>query len=158
MAILRFSTAEQATAAMNYLAAVDDKEYPAKATATIPGYPQARTRVSELDSLTTWLTRGEYLLRIWTNNPLATPPDPVPLAEFTKRVLDKQFEMLRDYRPTPPDKPCDRANRHRGRHWRSSPSMSMDCSGEPSRVRRRSTGRLASTPRMPPCMCTVDRT
>ncbi|MEV5837875.1 hypothetical protein [Nocardia sp. NPDC052112] len=104
MAILRFSTADQAGVAMNFLAAEDNKEYPAKATATIPGYPEARAGVSELNSLTTWLTRGEYVLRIWTNNPLATPPDPVPLAEFTKRILDKQFEMLRDYRPTSPDK------------------------------------------------------
>ena len=104
LGVLRFSNSDQATAALNYLAAEENQEYPAKATMAIPGYPTARAEVSELDSLRTWLTRGEYLVRVWDNNPLATPPDPAPLADLTKRILDKQFEMLNDYHPTPRDK------------------------------------------------------
>ncbi|MFQ6394037.1 hypothetical protein ACLMAJ_11320 [Nocardia sp. KC 131] len=107
LAILRFSNPAQASGALAFLADAYHQKNPAKAPVSIPGYPDARAEVSEYGSVNTWLAQGDYLIKTFISNPIATPPDPAPLAEFTKRLLDEQFQLLQNYRPPARDKLSD---------------------------------------------------
>ncbi|MFI9510970.1 hypothetical protein [Nocardia sp. NPDC052566] len=102
--VLRFETPALAAAAVTRLADRLDAKYPPKGPLPISGYPDARGALTKYDSVETWLSRDEYLVHTFLGDQLATPPDPAPLLEFTKRILDRQLELLRDYRPTPQDK------------------------------------------------------
>ncbi|MEV0252201.1 hypothetical protein AB0H76_36835 [Nocardia sp. NPDC050712] len=103
LALLRFTTPELAAGAARVLAAEAHRKYPPKGPLEIPGYP-GQTFLSHYDAVETWFPRGDFLVQLYVGNPLATPPDSAPLLDFAKRTLDKQFDLLRGYTPTAPDK------------------------------------------------------
>ncbi|WP_431964173.1 DUF7373 family lipoprotein [Nocardia sp. bgisy134] len=101
IALLRFGTPEQATHAMHLLANKGIEKYPPKQTLEMPGYPTGRTYLSAHDSVQSWTAQGVYLLWTFVSDGLATPPDPAPLLAFTKKLFDRQFELLRGFTPAP---------------------------------------------------------
>ncbi|MEU8896901.1 hypothetical protein [Nocardia sp. NPDC048505] len=103
LSLLRFGSAEQATHAMNVLPGETHKKYPPKGPLEIPGYP-GQTFHTQFDAVESWIARGDLLVKIYVSNALAVPPDPAPLLDTAKRFLDKQFELLKGYTPTPVDK------------------------------------------------------
>ncbi|WP_194817405.1 hypothetical protein [Nocardia sp. XZ_19_385] len=103
LALLRFTSAELAVNAARVLAEETHKTNPPKHPLEIAGYP-GHTFLSYNDAVETWLPRGDYVVKLFIRNVLATPPDPAPLLDFAKRALDKQFELLQGYAPTAADK------------------------------------------------------
>ncbi|MEV6273860.1 hypothetical protein [Nocardia sp. NPDC051832] len=103
LALLRFANAELAANAARVLAEETHKKYPPKGPLEIAGYP-GHTFLSQYDGVETWFPRGDFVVKLYVGNPLATPPDPAPLLDFAKRALDKQFELLQGYTPTAADK------------------------------------------------------
>ncbi|MCP2277092.1 DUF7373 family lipoprotein [Nocardia amikacinitolerans] len=107
IALLRFTTPEQATHAMHVLADKGIEKYPPKQTLEIPGYPTGRTYLTAHDSVQSWTARGDYLLWTFVSDGLATPPDPAPLLAIAKKLFDRQFEQLDHFTPTPVEKLSD---------------------------------------------------
>lgn len=103
MTVLRFGTAEQAANAARAIAGNERGQYPGKATATIPEYPAAQADLSQYDALRTWLVSDTYVVSTYVSDALTTPPDPAPLIDFTKKVLDRLIDGLKTFRPTPAD-------------------------------------------------------
>ncbi|MGW0248729.1 DUF7373 family lipoprotein [Nocardia goodfellowii] len=103
LALLRFANPELAGNAARVLAEETHKKYPPKGPLDIAGYP-GHTFLSQHDAVETWVARGDFVVKLYVGNPLATPPDPAPLLDFAKRALDKQFELLQGYTPTAVDK------------------------------------------------------
>lgn len=99
--LLRFTTPEQATHAMHVLADASAEKYPPKQPLEIPGYPTGRIHLTAHDSVQSWTAQDDYLLWTFVSDGLATPPDPAPLLDFTKKLFDRQFELLRGSTPTP---------------------------------------------------------
>lgn len=60
--------------------------------------------MSTYDAVQSWTTHGEYLMRTYVSDGLATPPDHIPLLEFTRTILDEQVRRLDSYQPTPADR------------------------------------------------------
>ncbi|WP_327095513.1 hypothetical protein OIE68_36835 [Nocardia vinacea] len=104
LTLLRFSNNAQAKTAMDVFSDEKNDKYPGKGPLSIPGYPNAKSTLSQYDAVKTWIARDDYLLYTYVGNSLATPPDPAPLIDFTKMLFDKQFELLKGYTPTPSDK------------------------------------------------------
>ncbi|MGW4736709.1 DUF7373 family lipoprotein [Nocardia xishanensis] len=107
IALLRFTTPEQATHAMHVLADEGIEKYPPKQPLEIPGYSTGRTYLSAYDSVQSWTARGDYLLWTYISDGLATPPDRSPLLAFAKKLFDRQFELLDGFTPTPVEKLAD---------------------------------------------------
>ncbi|MET8871098.1 hypothetical protein [Nocardia sp. NPDC004604] len=104
LTLLRFSNNAQANAAMNVFSDEKNGTYPRKGPLSIPAYPNAKSALSEFDAVQTWIAHDDYLLYTYVGNYLATPKDPAPLIDFTEKLLDKQFDLLKGYTPTPSDK------------------------------------------------------
>ncbi|MFI6955422.1 hypothetical protein ACIBJI_18325 [Nocardia sp. NPDC050408] len=104
LTLLRFSNNAQAKTAMDVFSDEKNEKYPRKGPLAIPGYPNAKSALTQYDAVETWIARDDYLLYTYLGNSLATPPDPAPLIDFTKQLFDKQFELLKGYTPTPSDK------------------------------------------------------
>ncbi len=105
LTVLRFAEPAQAAHAAKYLSdrALTGR-YPPVATIAIPGYAEAFGQVGQHDSVSTWAAHGEYLVKTFIGPGVDIPPDHTVLAELTRAVLDRQFERLREYRPTSPEK------------------------------------------------------
>lgn len=105
LTVLRFTEPGQAAHAAKYLS---DRawtgRYPPVATIAIPGYADAFGQVGQYDSVSTWAAHGEYLVKTYIGSGVDIPPDHTALAELTWAVLDKQFERLREFRSTSPEK------------------------------------------------------
>ncbi|MFD4405855.1 hypothetical protein ACFWPH_24160 [Nocardia sp. NPDC058499] len=102
--VLRYSTPDQATHAANYLSdQYLNGRYPPKGPTAIPDYPGARAYIGQYDRIYAWTTQGEYMVAIEVGPGVDIPPDPAPLANTAKSVLDKQFASLEGYQPTPVD-------------------------------------------------------
>lgn len=102
--LLRYSTSDQATHAANYLADhYLNGRYPPKGPTSIPDHPSARAYIGQYDGINAWVSQGEYMVEIEVGPGVDIPPDPAPLANTAKAVLDKQFASLEGYQPTPVD-------------------------------------------------------
>ncbi|WP_280504898.1 DUF7373 family lipoprotein, partial [Nocardia farcinica] len=104
LTVLRFTTPEQAENAKNVLAELNNEKFPPKEPLTLSGHPSSRAYRTAYDSVQAWTTHGEYLLQTYVSDGLALPPDPAPLLEFTRSVVDEQIRRLDSYDPTPPDR------------------------------------------------------
>ncbi|MFC9892377.1 hypothetical protein ACFVMC_01670 [Nocardia sp. NPDC127579] len=102
LALLRFANPDLAANAARVLAEENHRKYPPKGPLEIAGHP-GHSFLSQYDAVDTWVSRGDFLVRLYVSNALATPPDPAPLLDFAKRVLDKQFELLAGFTPTVAD-------------------------------------------------------
>ncbi|RDI52654.1 hypothetical protein DFR68_10338 [Nocardia mexicana] len=102
--LLRFDTNEHAANAAKAMAEDSNAVYPAKMPLTVNGYPMSSAFLSQYDSVKTWTPHDNFVAETYISNNMATPPDPAPLLDLTKRMLDKQFELLKGYKPTPADK------------------------------------------------------
>jgi len=102
--VLRFTTPQQAEHARNLLSATSHEKYPPTEQLDLPGHPGSLTFVSTYDAVQSWTTHGEYLMRTYVSDGLATPPDHIPLLEFTRTILDEQVRRLGSYQPTPADR------------------------------------------------------
>lgn len=104
LTVLRFAEPGQATHAAKYLSdRAWTSRYPPVATIAIPGYADAFGQVGQYDSVSTWVSHGEYLVKTYIGAGVDIPPDHTALAELTRAVLDTQFERLREYRPASPE-------------------------------------------------------
>ncbi|MGS2808726.1 DUF7373 family lipoprotein [Nocardia sp. MW-W600-9] len=99
---LRFGDPSQARAASNKLA---DRS-PGDFHNGVSGFSDVTSKIAPTDitgvaSIRTWLVQNDMLLYIQINDPVSRPFNPVDNIEITKRFLEKQLNMLRDYSPTP---------------------------------------------------------
>ncbi|AXK86370.1 Uncharacterised protein [Nocardia farcinica] len=104
LAVLRFTTGEQAIQAMNKLADAANAKYPPKGPLDLPGHETERTYHTMYDAVQSYTVHDEYLLWTYVSDGLATPPDTAPLLDTARAVIDRQIAMLAEYRPTPPDR------------------------------------------------------
>ncbi|WP_280397415.1 DUF7373 family lipoprotein [Nocardia carnea] len=104
LTILRYAMPDQAAHAANYLADHYVRgKYPPKGPIAIPGYPAAKAYIGQYDSVIAHLAQGEYMVRIDVGPGVDLPPDPTQLAGIAQAVMDRLFEQLAGYRPTPAD-------------------------------------------------------
>ncbi|MGW4247426.1 DUF7373 family lipoprotein, partial [Nocardia sp. NPDC004722] len=104
LTVLRFGTPEQAASAANRLmVAGQDPQSPDKGPVTLPGYPDAKSRLNSLESLRTFVTRGDYLYFVYATDMLTVPDGPGSLIDGTKKLLDRAIDAMKDFRPTPVD-------------------------------------------------------
>ncbi|MEV0252203.1 hypothetical protein AB0H76_36845 [Nocardia sp. NPDC050712] len=102
--ILRFESADLATAAARRLAARQAANLPGDAV-PLTGFPGAQAKWSPSKKyLDTWTPRNELVLYVHVEDPISEPPESGPLAEFTQEALEKLTEALGGYQPTPVDR------------------------------------------------------
>jgi hypothetical protein len=100
---LRFSNADQASTAARLLSDENRGD-----SLQIPDHPTAHNKyATKVNSgapwMSSWLVHGDMLLHVTILDPINIPVVPAQLAELTKRVFDKQIDMLKNYSPTPID-------------------------------------------------------
>ncbi|WP_280266818.1 DUF7373 family lipoprotein [Nocardia wallacei] len=103
LTLLRFDSAEHAANAARVMSEDDNKQYAPKGPLTIGGYPASSAFLTKYDSVSSFTPQDNYLAKLYINSPMATPPDPAPLTDLAKTVLDRLFESLKGYKPTPPN-------------------------------------------------------
>ncbi|WP_040811072.1 DUF7373 family lipoprotein [Nocardia concava] len=99
--VLRFTQPAQAAAAANFLVSRDDPEYPNKGPLTVPGYPAAKSVLTNLESVNTLYAQDDYLYWIWAEDQLTVPEGPAALLEATRKTLDRTIESMKGFQPTP---------------------------------------------------------
>ncbi|WP_148280526.1 DUF7373 family lipoprotein [Nocardia cyriacigeorgica] len=99
--LLRFQTAAQATHAFRILPDAYVEKNSESKSIDIPLYSDARSYATPFGSVNTWYRRDNYLIYISCAPGIDPTHDPAPAVEMTKKVLDKQLEMLTGYQPTP---------------------------------------------------------
>ncbi|MQY25055.1 DUF7373 family lipoprotein [Nocardia aurantia] len=103
MDTLRFTDADHAAAAIRNMSGV----VPGR-PATIPGYPTATANVTTtiLDSnvLTVWYQRNDLVFIVQLIDPISIPFDVAPLADISKKAIDKWDATIAAYTETPLDK------------------------------------------------------
>lgn len=103
MEVLRFPTASEAEAAVRRLADRQAVNLPGDPV-QIPDFPQARAKWAVSKKyLDAWLAHEAMVLFVHMEDPVSEPAEPAPLAEFVKKYLTKQIDMLKSYSPTPVD-------------------------------------------------------
>lgn|GEM_PF-4732553 len=107
LTVLRFGTADQAARAGNLMADnasnLPGQPRANRAPLAVPGYSGARSVLTAFDTVDSWLPQGELLVGVHAEDDIAEPDGPAPLLDLTRRVLDKQLELLPGYPPTPAD-------------------------------------------------------
>ncbi|MFE3194638.1 hypothetical protein ACFXHA_36920 [Nocardia sp. NPDC059240] len=103
LTVLRFAKPEQAVSAANHLVGDQNPQYPDKGPVTVPGYPAAKSRLTNLDSVKTFVTQGNYLYWVYASDPLTVPDGPGSLIDATKKLLDRAIDSMKDFQPTPID-------------------------------------------------------